>query len=378
MAAPRSSDSRATTACAPSSSRASAHRALAIAIGIAPRARASCNESRAHAARRAGDEHGLAAGDVGSREHALRGDTGAAEGGELGIGKRGLDDVRVARRDRAVLGEPAVAAVTDVVDVGETGSRVVVDAEIHHRPFPHDPAVHTVADRGDAPGDVRALDQRELEPTAPPPRRHCAGIVLGAVGAFAHPDVGVVDAARGHPHQHLAGGGGRCGHVLAVLEHLRTSVSGQQHRAHRRRHVAHRLPILACRFGGRDHARGRGLHVPRCVRIHGIRAGRAVRRVAAGEFPGCGGRDIRTGSTVAGAMNRTRDEVGNLNSISVPGRESGAPGPAPCGPGCCTVRRRRALRPRGGDENGGGRSGAGGTRFGIRSGRCPVRPLRSG
>ena len=231
------------TACAPSSSRASAHRAPATSDRDRPPGPRELDESRAHAARRAGDEHGLASGDVGSREHALRGDVRAAEGGELGIGERGLDDVRVLRRDRAVLGEPPVAAVADVVHVGETGPRVVVDAEVDHHSLTRDGSVDAVADRGDAPGDVRALDQRELEPPAPPPRRHRTGVVLGSVGALAHPDVGVVDAARGHPHQHLAGGGGRCGHVLAVPEHLRTSVSGQQHRAHRRRHVAHRRPV---------------------------------------------------------------------------------------------------------------------------------------
>ena len=55
----------------------------------------------------------------------------------------------------------------------------------------------------------------------------------------------------------------------------------------------------------------------------------AVRRVTAIEFPGCGGRDIKTRSTVTGAMNCTWDEVGNLDSVCVPtraiaARESGA------------------------------------------------------
>ena len=50
--------------------------------------------------------------------------------------------------------------------------------------------------------------------------------------------------------------------------------------------------------------------------------GGTLGRMTAIEFPGCGGRDIKTGSTAAGAMNCTWDEVRNLHSISVALRSS--------------------------------------------------------
>jgi hypothetical protein len=62
----------------------------------------------------------------------LAGEIGAAEGGELGVAHFRSDGVGVDRRHRAVFGVAAVAAVADIVDVGQAVVVSVVEAEVHH------------------------------------------------------------------------------------------------------------------------------------------------------------------------------------------------------------------------------------------------------
>src|SRR5699024_11464417 len=97
-----------------------------------------------------------------------------------------------------VLGVAAVAAGADVVDVrqGLIAFGTVVEAEVDHHPLVAPARVHALADGGDAANDVRALDAGERERgTAAPPAGDLAGIGVAAVGALAHPDVGVVHPA---------------------------------------------------------------------------------------------------------------------------------------------------------------------------------------
>src|SRR5699024_9207988 len=163
---------------------------------------------RADAARGAGDQDVLPVGEAGAVEHLLRGEVGAAERGQARVGDVGGDLVGVGRRDRDVLGVAAVAAVADVVDVrqGLVALGAVVEAEVDHHPLPDPVPAHAAAaaDGDDAADDVRALDAREAEGgAAAPPGGDLRGIGLAAVGALAHPDVGVVHAAGVDVDEHL-------------------------------------------------------------------------------------------------------------------------------------------------------------------------------
>ena len=62
---------------------------------------------------------------------------------------------------------------------------------------------------------------------------HRIGVAVGAVGADAVPDVGVVEAGRGHLQQHLAGLG--LGHRgVGVVEHVEPAMAARHHRLHGR------------------------------------------------------------------------------------------------------------------------------------------------
>src|SRR5699024_4623500 len=164
------------------------------------------DQGRADTARGTGDQDVLALGEAGAVEHLLGGEAGAAERGQARIGDVGGDLVGVGGRDRDVLGVAAVAAVADVVDVGEglVAFGAVVEAEVDHHPLPDPVPAHAAADGDDAADDVRALDAREAEGGATaPPGGDLRGIGLAAVGALAHPDVGVVHAAGVDVDEHL-------------------------------------------------------------------------------------------------------------------------------------------------------------------------------
>src|SRR5699024_2077456 len=85
-----------------------------------------------------GDQDPLAAGQARAVEHLLGGQVGAAEGGQARIGDVGGDLVGVLGGHGDVLGVAAVAAVADVVDVGQglIALGPVVQAEVDHHPLP--------------------------------------------------------------------------------------------------------------------------------------------------------------------------------------------------------------------------------------------------
>ena len=69
--------------------------------------------------------------------------------------------MRILGRQRLILGITAIAAVADIVDVGELVVVAVVDGEVDHHPLADAAGGNPVAD-GDDPADrVGALDARE-------------------------------------------------------------------------------------------------------------------------------------------------------------------------------------------------------------------------
>lgn len=98
-------------------------------------------------------------------------------------------------RQRHVFGIAAVAAVAHVVDVGKAVIVAIVDREIDHDALADAGRVDAVSDCHDVADGIGALDAREgqrVALTAPGGDR--LRVVLGAVGALADPDVGVVHA----------------------------------------------------------------------------------------------------------------------------------------------------------------------------------------
>src|SRR5699024_6678947 len=140
------------------------------------------------------------------------------------------------------------AAVADVVDVrqGLVALGAVVEAEVDHHPLPDPVPAHAAADGDDAADDVRALDAREAEGgAAAPPSGDLRGIGLAAVGALAHPDVGVVHAAGVDVDEHLPRcrvGGAR---LTGVHELVQAAMAHQSHGLHGAGDRRHRSPPVA-------------------------------------------------------------------------------------------------------------------------------------
>ena len=160
-------------------------------------------------------------------EHVFGREVRRHEAGQLMIGQRRGDDVGVFSRHTHPLGKATVTLAAQVGGVKQTVARCAVKRGVDHDALAQTICAHAHAHRHDAADDVGALDTREAEGTALPAR------LLGcAVGAFAGPDVGVVDAAGTHLDQHLAGRRLGPGHIGAVLQLVVAAVAGQQHGAH--------------------------------------------------------------------------------------------------------------------------------------------------
>src|SRR5690625_1083591 len=107
----------------------------------------------------------------------------------------------------------------------------VCSSDLH--PLPDPGLVDTFADRGDGSDDVGSLDPREGQGGASsPPGGDFSGVGVAAVGAFAHPHVGVVHPAGVDVDQHLPRCRVRCGHVLGVVQLVQAAVAHQLHGAH--------------------------------------------------------------------------------------------------------------------------------------------------
>ena len=90
-----------------------------------------------------------------------------------------------------------------------------------------------VADGDDVTDRIGALDTREGQRIAlATPGRDRRGVVFGAIGALAHPDVGVVHAAGGHLDQHFAMCRNGNGNVFDVDELVQAAMASEQYRAH--------------------------------------------------------------------------------------------------------------------------------------------------
>lgn len=108
-------------------------------------------------------------------------------------------------------------------------------AAVEHR-VDEDALAHAVlrdpgTDAVDASGDVGALDAGERQ-RLPAPARVGVRVVGRAVGAFARPDVGVVERGGPDADPHLARSRLRLGNVVAVLELLGPAESGEQYGTH--------------------------------------------------------------------------------------------------------------------------------------------------
>ena len=101
---------------------------------MAPRARASCRipEPTPPEAPVTSTRSPAATRPV---QHVLAREIGAAKGRELDIAQLGVDDMRILGRHDDIFRITAIAAVADIVDVGEAVVVAVVDAEIDHHPL---------------------------------------------------------------------------------------------------------------------------------------------------------------------------------------------------------------------------------------------------
>jgi hypothetical protein len=144
------------------------------------------------------DQHAFAGSDSGPIKHVLARQIGAAEGGELDIRHRGVHHMRLVGGNREVFGIAAVAAVTDVIDVGEAVVVTIIDAEIDHDALADALARDARPHSDDSTNSVRSLNSRKghrRRGAAAAPGRDGIRILLGPVCSFAHPDIGVVHAA---------------------------------------------------------------------------------------------------------------------------------------------------------------------------------------
>ncbi|EGE59287.1 hypothetical protein RHECNPAF_23300106 [Rhizobium etli CNPAF512] len=191
------------------------------------------DDCRADAAGGAGDEDAFAGGKPRPLQHALTGQIGAAEGGEFDIGQIGCNDMGVFGRQRHIFGITAVAAMAHVIDVGKAVVVAVVDREIDHDALADAFWVDAGADADDMADRIGALDAGEGQRIAlPAPSGDGGRIVLGAVSALAHPDVGVVHAAGGDADQHFALRRRRDGHLPVIDELVQSAMTGQQYGRH--------------------------------------------------------------------------------------------------------------------------------------------------
>jgi len=158
-----------------------------------------------------------------------------AHGRQFRVGQvRLVHGVELIRGHRHVLGEAAVGAVAVVVGRQVDVAAVVrVKVEIQQAALTEARRIHALADRDDASGHVGALNtgKGKRGRTAHLKGRHFI-LVLGGVQAFTGLAVGVVLGGGGDAYQHLARGGLRHGHVVAVYELVHTTVAGEHHGLH--------------------------------------------------------------------------------------------------------------------------------------------------
>jgi hypothetical protein len=152
----------------------------------------------------------------------------------------------VLRRRRHVLGIAAVAAVADVIDVGEAVVVAVVQAEVEQDALADPARRHARAGGHDAAGRIGALDARKRQGGGgtTSPGRDGIGIFVRAIGAQSHPDVRVVHAAGQHFDQHFAGCRLRHRHVGAIDKPIQAAMPGEQHGMHRRGNAIRHSPQL--------------------------------------------------------------------------------------------------------------------------------------
>ncbi len=171
------------------------------------------------AAGRARHQDGLAFAYPAAFDHAERRAVGGGQGGELVVGERGAGDVvQALQRGDDELGVTAVAFAAHQAHRVGVGAVAVVERRVDHHAAADETRVAAGAHGLDPAGHVGALDAGKGD--GPAPARARLRVAGAAVGAFAGPQVGVVQGHHRDPYQCLAGP--RDGHRhFGHLQHLR-------------------------------------------------------------------------------------------------------------------------------------------------------------
>jgi len=166
------------------------------------------------------DQQGVLMRNSNTGQHVFRGGIGAGKGGQLSVAQFGMDREGIDGRDSDILRKAAVAFASEIFDAFTViGSLWFPHDRFHDNPFADAFHRHLVADGGNPPDDIRALDAREGEAAAPGPlivifddrgvfgrAPDCRGIP-----ALAGVDVRIVDTAGTDADEYLMRTGGRHG-----------------------------------------------------------------------------------------------------------------------------------------------------------------------